>query len=285
MKLPYKILLYIATAFFGCVILFRLGIIPPIFGEAKNADQINEVLVNLSYSYMAGLVFYLLNDYIPTKIRERKALKLISRKLVDIYMKMDWIIAAEKQYNNCVKENKDITLEDCAFAELHTLIDTQVPTKNYVRVDSDTWRSEPTSEWYEPVTGTAHEADSIKELVVEVLANPISRDLGDDLMTALSEVYTSKFLSSLRQNREIKNTTTLPAIGVHDGKQQFYDFVQLTLRLRKFNFPHHEHKIVRMTPNEEQQYQDFVKEHLSEAMAHMKCKGKYKVYLGSKKLL
>lgn len=284
MRGKITILLYLATAFFAGIILFRLGLVPPLFGSAENADNINDVLVNLAYSYMAGLLFYLLNDYLPTKLRQQRALKLVSSKLVALYMKMDWVIAVEKQYNNCTKENVDMTLEDCSFADNHTLQDTQVFVKSYVRINSNIWRSEPVSEWYESVTSPAHNADKIKEIVAAIQANPISKDLCDDVYDLLSQVYTSEFLRSLSQNRDIMKTTNLSSIGVFNGKQNLYDFIQLTLKFRSLSFPHHEHKLVRMSQEEENDYREFLRQYEKETLAYFKNKGHCKLYLGTKML-
>lgn len=280
----YTILLYIATVFFAGIILFRLELIPPIFGSAENADNKNDVLVNLSYSYMAGLLFYLLNDYLPTKHRQQRALKLVSSKLVDLYMKMDWVIAAEKQYNNCTKENVDMTLEDCSFADCHTLQDTQVLVKSYVRINSDMWRNEPISEWYKSVTSTADGADRIKELVIAIQTDPISKYLSDDVYDLLSQAYTSNFLRSLSQNREIMRTVPLSSIDVNNGKQNMYEFIQLTLKFRSLSFNHHEHKLVRMSQKEEFEYREFLKQNKTDALANVKNNWHNKIYLGTKRI-
>jgi len=41
------------------VILFHVGIIGPFLGNAEHAKEINDTMANLSYSYLAGLIFYL----------------------------------------------------------------------------------------------------------------------------------------------------------------------------------------------------------------------------------
>lgn len=41
----------------------------PCIGYSPNADNINEVLLNLSYSYLAATIFYILMNYLPFKIK------------------------------------------------------------------------------------------------------------------------------------------------------------------------------------------------------------------------
>ena len=79
-----KILLCLCAVFSIGGVLFRIEIIPPLFGYAKNYQQINEVIVNLSYSYLVGLIFYLLNDGIPSYFRQKKAIDLIAPKLLSL---------------------------------------------------------------------------------------------------------------------------------------------------------------------------------------------------------
>lgn len=50
-------------------------------GSAENADKINDVVVNLSYSYLAGYVFYLLTVKLPYVGARRKIEKPLKSKL------------------------------------------------------------------------------------------------------------------------------------------------------------------------------------------------------------
>ena len=52
----------------GCV---GLGWLPS-FGESENAEQYNNVALNLSYSFIAGWIFYILVTYLPYKQRKHK---------------------------------------------------------------------------------------------------------------------------------------------------------------------------------------------------------------------
>lgn len=78
-------------------------------GASKNADAINDVLTNLSYSYLAGFIFYLLTVSLPnwkTKAKLRDAL-------------IDKLNLIQSNYHSCIesvlpindKISKDLTLE------------------------------------------------------------------------------------------------------------------------------------------------------------------------------
>ena len=53
-------------------------------GVVENADRINHVLLNLSYSYLAGCIFYLLVTALPEFIRTRKAKDMLGSKYESI---------------------------------------------------------------------------------------------------------------------------------------------------------------------------------------------------------
>jgi hypothetical protein len=72
-------------------------------GTATNSENINQVLINLSYSYVAGLIFYILVSYLPNKAKIKKLRPVIKLKISDLY----------NQINACVQtfevvENEDI---------------------------------------------------------------------------------------------------------------------------------------------------------------------------------
>ena len=71
------------------MLLFRWGVIPPIFGEAPNADDRNEVMLNMSYSYLAGAIFYFFVTWFPYKLRSRKMRPFINEKKKVIKGKME----------------------------------------------------------------------------------------------------------------------------------------------------------------------------------------------------
>lgn len=100
MKWFINSILFALTFFSISMLLFRWGVIPPLFGSDINADAKNEVMLNLSYSYLAGLIFYILVTWLPYKMRARKMRPFIEDKKKVIKQKM----------------------EDCAIATIPTAI-------------------------------------------------------------------------------------------------------------------------------------------------------------------
>lgn len=59
------------------------------WGISSKYQQINHVVINLSYSYLAGLIFYLLTSYLPYMIKRNKLKKPIQEKLKTIKGKLE----------------------------------------------------------------------------------------------------------------------------------------------------------------------------------------------------
>lgn len=53
-------------------------------GTSDYADIINDMLVNLSYSYIAAYLFYLMKSRLPVVIRKRKLMPVIQNRVEEI---------------------------------------------------------------------------------------------------------------------------------------------------------------------------------------------------------
>lgn len=134
MLLFYKLKLKLTHHSFSCMIdlvmwllfllsviaiLHKVGLVDAFLGFTPNADTINEVFHNLSYSYLAGLVFYLINDWVPRQIREynsRKALSSDIDHLKSILDEMHRIIVSVERKNKRDKVTPSDTKGQMMFA-------------------------------------------------------------------------------------------------------------------------------------------------------------------------
>lgn len=76
------------------IVLFDIGLIPPIFGVAENADAINRLMLNISYSYLASIVFALITVLLPNFIASRSALVKSQGLLMAIHKELTWCYGA-----------------------------------------------------------------------------------------------------------------------------------------------------------------------------------------------
>ena len=98
----------------GCV---GLDIFPTI-GTCEKADNYNIVLLNLSYSYIAGLIFYALVSELPYRIQKTKLKPIIDSKISDLstqieccvktFREEETIQTITKQHLEELVQNKDI---------------------------------------------------------------------------------------------------------------------------------------------------------------------------------
>lgn len=89
-KLTSFAILIILTACCCYMLLFHIGVFPAICSIDNNV-QVNEVLLNLSYSYLAGLVFYLINDGVPSLIKRMRANRHIGKYLCELQSQLNYI--------------------------------------------------------------------------------------------------------------------------------------------------------------------------------------------------
>jgi len=95
-----KILLTIITLVCIYIIMYvGLGYGWPI-GVCENYQRINSVLLNLSYSYMAGLVFYLFTSTLPHLINADKLKTVIKEKESIIYGRLEDCVKAAYSAND-----------------------------------------------------------------------------------------------------------------------------------------------------------------------------------------
>lgn len=85
---------------------------------------------------MAGLMFYILNDWFPKWDRRRKAMAMVAPKLLALYSKIDWTLTITRLEGGLNKELWEITLDDCKFANQVNLEKKKVPVNVYVRINN-----------------------------------------------------------------------------------------------------------------------------------------------------
>lgn len=95
-KYPLWLICLLILSLIFCIgmILFDIGVIPSIFGEAMNADAINRMMLNISYSYLASIVFALITILLPNFVSSRNALVKSQRLLKAIHHDLAWCYAA-----------------------------------------------------------------------------------------------------------------------------------------------------------------------------------------------
>jgi len=201
-----------------------LGLIP-MFTSAKTIEQvesINSVLLNLSYSYVAGVIIYLLIDFFPEKKKKRKIEKVISPDLKLVVDEM-YIFIHYLNWKYLNKENiNDLKKEDFSVLSKFSLDKMNFSYKK------------PTKEITMHSTSalTEHEYFLIRkkyiiELINEIFIIPNSVYLEDDLILSLRNLKNC----ILFKFAEYK--TVIPSQNFDEQMFEFYSLFDSIKKLAK----------------------------------------------------
>lgn len=216
-------------------------------GSSENHERINQVLLNLSYSYIAGLIFYILIEFIPKKSAAKKAFLIWESSLVNIYLHMSEITAMIKLISGTTKNEKDITLNDLksittycpqytkiyySSISLINNIPNKDKTKGCLRFHADLYEI----------------GASIKKQISEIIKLPSASNISLDLLEIISEIESCKFLKTCDSFNESFLENNEYKISAFD--EDFHQFIHLYMRLSKYKFKKHSYKFERLSDNE-----------------------------------
>lgn len=208
-------------------------------GSSTNYERINQVLLNLSYSYIAGLIFYILIEYIPKNIAAKKAFTIWENQLVDIYLHMSEIVAEIKLIANITKEDKDIVLGDlkdvCKYKPQYKKL--YYKSITFVNKIPNKDKTKGVFEFHVDLykAGTY-----IKEHIAEMIKLPSASNIAPNLLEIISGIESCKFLSTCNSFKDTFLEDCEYDINSFD--KDFYVFLQLYIRLGKYKFSKHSYK-------------------------------------------
>ena len=84
----------------------------PLLGYCVDAERINTVLLNLSYSYLASVLFFCMIELLPRLLNERKAFKVFEKDLKSVHRKMGQMVSILKMIAETEVENEKLKIED-----------------------------------------------------------------------------------------------------------------------------------------------------------------------------
>lgn len=76
--------------FLACLLTIVVIKLDFFIGTSDYAEIINDMLVNLSYSYIAAYLFYLMTSRLPVVMRKRKLMPVIQNRVEEIGRRMCW---------------------------------------------------------------------------------------------------------------------------------------------------------------------------------------------------
>lgn len=190
--------LILLCVFFVCV--FTIAVIKQNFyiGTSGYVEIINDMLINLSYSYIAAYLFYLMTSRLPVVMRKRKLMPVIQNRIEEIGRRSIYYVLLE--FSRDSKFNADYKHIDGTENVLASKIWTdEMPTVhrqfgirinylNYVR----------------------HQCDDLKERVAVVL-DRYKGEMTEEQVTALEE------MTGLYIFRLVELFCSLPKVQIDPG--------------------------------------------------------------------
>ena len=197
----------------------------PLLGYSNDAERVNSVLLNLSYSYLASVLFFCMIELLPRLLNERKAYKIFEKGLKSVHLNMCQMVSILKMMAETDVENEELKIEDLSALSVCKAKYQCSYVKATTRNDSE----------YGVLDGYKfleyHSRAIVKELH-SILELPASNMLQQELHTLLVEIKhadihnTCMHLKSpLSVNRDFP---------IHKFDQEVFDFLQLFLRFSEF---------------------------------------------------
>lgn len=176
------------------VILYvGLGLLWPL-GVSANYKNINSVLLNLSYSYVSALIFFLFYELFPAKSREKKAFQICESQLSDIYHILGRIIAIAKFFAGVDKNDEKISLSDLSQ------FTTVTPEYDRVYVNKVIIKDGKESNYKESgclslSKDLSEQCKTLRKRIGKLVNLPNSIYLNSKLLTIISTIELNKFIS------------------------------------------------------------------------------------------
>lgn len=228
-----NIILTAVTLFCIYIICYvGLGWLWPL-GNDENYERINQVFLNLSYSYFAALIFYILIEYIPEKIAAQKALNICKSDLIDIYLKMSEQVAIVSLYCRITKSAKSIKMSD-----LVNLVHFQTErNRNYYKAScsiNGVRRNGLTKGVVVFKEDLYNISQKIGNKINRITELPASSNLDLNLLEILSSIASSSFIKKCNSfNDPVLNNIDH---DIHNFDEEYFEFLKLYLALNKYNF-------------------------------------------------
>jgi hypothetical protein len=228
------------------------------FGEFKNANKINTILINLSYSYIAALLFFIFNDYIPRRIASKKALGVLGSQISKIHADMSRLISTIKMILNIDKEDVEITLKDLyQLSSFNESFEKNyfecTPIINNVVSDNKTRGVF----FYKEFKSSA---ENIIKNIQKLAKDPLFMYLEKDLVELISRMLQNKFLVSLKQTHNLSSSRVWP----YALDESFYNYIQEYFLFEKYKFRKTKYKFKKLTHDQSIELQSIRKEVIEE---------------------
>ena len=217
--------------------------------EETDAYEIWSFINNISLAYVASFVFYFVVEYVPMKVKEKKAFNIVSNKLITIYGNLSYIIRVVLFEIDEKKNLEDIRVSD--LVKVTTVFfnsETKYADITHVRNGKDSNSKEFS---YDVLDKCKNCGKRINNTIDEIFSMQIAGNISDELVELLSEIRQSRFLSML-SSFDHENTRKIPGherIALNFDKS-FFEIIKYRERLGNYKFDLLDYRFEKMSDGE-----------------------------------
>ncbi len=206
--------------------------------------EVYRLLENLSLAFITAYIVYLIIDFIPNFMAKKKAFLIYKSKVANIYMTMSDIIGGLKMIANVKIEDKKIKVEDFKKLNHYKLEYNRTYYKRYSQLSDKKNNGNFTKGVFNFHQRLTDDAKAISKNIENIIKLPIATKLDYNLLELLSSIESSPFLIYCKQ---LSQSPIQDKEYTNDAfAQNLYDFIQLQLKLKKYNFRKHSYKFEKL---------------------------------------
>lgn len=217
-------------------------------GTSENADRINQVLLNLAYSYVAAMFFAMVWEYIPQLNKEQKAFKMNESNFKKIHTNMQELILSLMMVYDIDKNISSIEIDD--------LIDCDIYKPSYSKIYYKKCRINAVKEkqilergvfcFWEDIERFS---SKIQKTISIIKGLPTSKNLSLSTLELLSELEECELLD-LYKGRKSYPEFYKEEHSISNFPEYIYHFILLYRRMSKLMRTMHVYKMEKLTLQE-----------------------------------
>ena len=247
MKNTWYLLLLFSVIPVYIIVHVGLGWFIPL-GTSENADRINQVLLNLAYSYVAAMFFALIWEYIPQLSKEQKAFKMNESNFKKIHRNMQELILSLMMVYDIDKEISLIEINDLKYCDIYKPSYSQTYYKK-CRVNAEKEKQILEQGVFCFWKDIERYSSKIKKTISTIKGLPTSKNLSLSILELLSELEESELLDSYKGNKTFPELYN-DELSISSFPQDIYYFILLYKRMSKLMGTTCEYRMEKLTLQE-----------------------------------
>ncbi len=221
----FRVLILIITIYI--ITYVELGIGLDIF-PCKNADKINTILLNLSYSYIAALIFAWIWEHIPQICNEKKAFKINESNINSIYRNMHELITSLMMVYKIDKDIFELNINDLSQCNIYKPDFSFIYYEKYIiKGNNKETKEKGIFSFWEDLEDYS---TKIKKTIIKIKNLPSSTNLSLTLINLLSEIEQDELLGIYNAYKTYPDNYKSQSTIYHFD-EKIFNFIQLYKRM------------------------------------------------------